>query len=116
LPRIDDLFYQLNGARIFSKKDLLSGYYQLRIKEEDISKIAIHTQCGHYEHMMMHFGLTNALAAFMDLMNRVFKPYLDQFIVGFIDDILIYPRTSEKHTHHLTTILEVLRKTNYMRN
>jgi len=96
LPKIDDLFDQLRDARTFSKIDLCSGYHQLRIKDEDIPKTTFHTRYGHYEFVMMSFGLTNAPTAFMDLMNRVFKPYLDQFVVIFIDDILIYSKTPEE--------------------
>ncbi|GKE93223.1 putative nucleotidyltransferase, ribonuclease H, partial [Tanacetum coccineum] len=110
LPRIDDLFDQLQGSNIYSKIYLRSGYHQLRVREEDISKTAFRTRYGHYEFQVMPFGLTNAPAVFMDLMNRVYKPYLDKFMIVFIDDILIYSRNEKEHEEHLKTILELLKK------
>nr|GEZ20881.1 putative reverse transcriptase domain-containing protein [Tanacetum cinerariifolium] len=110
LPRIDDLFDQLQGTCCFSKIDLHSGYHQLRVREEDIPKTAFRTRYGHFEFTVMPFGLTNAPAVFMDLMNRVCKPYLDKFIIMFIDDILIYSRSEEEHEADLKTILDLLKK------
>jgi hypothetical protein len=109
LPRTDDLVDQLQGARVFSKVNLRLGYHQVRVKEEDILKIAFRTHYGHYEFLVMSFGLTNAPAVFMDTMNRVFHDYLDQFTVVFIDDILIYSKTSEEHEEHLRKVFERLR-------
>ncbi|GKA26351.1 reverse transcriptase domain-containing protein [Tanacetum coccineum] len=110
LPRIDDLFDQLQGSSIYSKIDLRSGYHQLRVREEDILKTAFRTRYGHYEFRVMPFGLTNSPAVLMDLMNRVYKPYLDKFVIVFINDILIYSRNEKEHEGHLKTILELLKK------
>ena len=110
LPRIDDLFNQLQESCVFSKIDLRSSYYQLKVKDEDVLKTSFHTRYGHYEFLVMPFGLTNAPTAFMDLMNRVFKPYLDQFVVVFIDNILVYSKNKEEHEKHLHIILQTLRE------
>ncbi|GJS03247.1 putative reverse transcriptase domain-containing protein [Tanacetum coccineum] len=110
LPRIDDLFDQLQGSSVYSKINLRSGYHQLRVREEDILKIAFRTHYDHYEFQVMPFGLTNAPAVFMDLMNRVCKPYLDKFVIVFIDDILIYSKNKQEHEEHLKQILELLKK------
>ena len=109
LPRIDDLFDQLRGARVYSMIDLRTGYHQLRVREIDIPKIAFRTRYGHFEFTVMPFGLTNAPAAFMDLMHRVFQPYLDQFVVVFVDDILIYSQSEWEHEYYLRIVLQFLR-------
>nr|GEV50505.1 putative reverse transcriptase domain-containing protein [Tanacetum cinerariifolium] len=110
LLRIEDLFDQLQGSSIYSKIDLRSGYHQLRVREEDIPKTAFRTRYGHYEFQVMSFGLTNAPAIFMDLMNRVCKPYLDKFVIVFIDDILMYSKNEQEHGEHLKLILELLKR------
>ncbi|GJU94466.1 putative reverse transcriptase domain-containing protein [Tanacetum coccineum] len=110
LPRINDLFDQLQGLSVYLKIDLRSGYHQLRVRDEDIPKTAFRTRYGHYEFQVMLFGLTNAPAVFMDLMNRVCKPYLDKFVIVFINDILIYSRNKEEHASYLRIILELLKK------
>ncbi|GJT74549.1 putative reverse transcriptase domain-containing protein [Tanacetum coccineum] len=114
LPKIDDLFDQLQGSGVYSKIDSRSGYHQLRVRDEDIPKTAFRTRYELYEFQVMPFGLTNAPAVFMDLMNRVCKPYLDKFVIVFIDDILIYSRNKEEHANHLRIILEDTQKRNCM--
>ncbi|KAA0046287.1 ty3-gypsy retrotransposon protein [Cucumis melo var. makuwa] len=109
LPRIDDLFDQLQGATVFSKNYLRSGYHELRIKDGDVPKTAFRSRYGHYEFIVMSFGLTNAPAVFMDLMNKVFREFLDTFVIMFIDDILIYSRTEAEHEEHLRIVLQTLR-------
>ena len=110
LPWIDDLFDQLQGAKVFFKIDLRSGYHQLRIKESDVPKTTFGTRYGHYEFLVMSLGLTNAPAAFMDLMNWVFRLYLDMFVIVFIDDILVYLRSELEHERHLGLVLQTLRQ------
>ena len=109
LLRIDDLFDQLRGERVYSKIDFRTGYHQLRVRETNIPKTGFRTGYGHFEFTVMPFGLTNAPAAFMDLMHRVFQPYLDQFDVVFVDDILIYSQSEREHEDHLRIVLQLLR-------
>jgi hypothetical protein len=113
LPRIEVLFEKLRGAHVFSKIDLNSGYHQLRIHEEDIEKTAFCTRYGHYEFIVMSFGLTNAPAAFMEAMNRMLHEFLDDFVVVFLDDILIYSKTEAEHEQHLHLVLGALRKNQF---
>ena len=109
LPWIDDLFDQLQGACIFSKIDLRSEYHQLKVKDSDVSKTTFRTPYGHYEFLVMPFKVTNAPTIFMDLMNRVFRPFLDSFVIVFIDDILIYSCSQEEHEMYLRLVLQTLR-------
>ena len=109
MPRIDALFDQLGGAKYFSKIDLRTGYHQVRVRDQDIPKTAFRTRYRHYQFKVMPFSLTNAPAVFMDLMNKVYQPYLDEFVIVFIDDTLIYSKTEEEHRKHLRIALQVLR-------
>jgi hypothetical protein len=110
LLRIDDLFDQMRGACVFSEIDLRSGYHQLKIRKSDIPKIALRTRYGLYEFTVMSFGLTNEPTYFMYLMNKVFMEYLDNFVVVFIDDILVFSKNKEEHEEHLRLVLEKLRE------
>jgi hypothetical protein len=108
LSRIDDRFDQLKDAKIFLKIDLRSGYHQVRIKDEDINKTTFRTRYGHYEFIVVPFGLSNALVVFMSLMNGVFRDYLDKFVIVFLDGILVYSKSEEEHEKHLRMVLQVL--------
>ena len=110
LPRIDDLFHQLKDAKIFSNIDLRSGYHQVRIKEEDISNTAFKTRYGHYKFTVVPFGLSNAPAVFMFLMNGVFREYLEKFVIVFLDEIIIYSKSEEENEKHLRMVLQVFRE------
>ena len=110
MPWIDDLFDQLREVRVYSMIDLHTGFHQLRVREADIPKTTFRTRYEHFEFIVMLFGLTNALAAFMDIMHRVFQPYLDHFVVVFVDDILIYSESEMDHKGHLRIILQTLRE------
>ena len=109
LSRTDDLIDKLRRARVYSKIDLRTSYHQLRVRETNIPKMAFRTRYGHFEFTVMPFGLTNAPAAFMDLMHMVFQPYLDQFVVVFVNDILIYSPSEWEHEYHLRIVLQLLR-------
>jgi hypothetical protein len=110
LPRIDDLFDQIRGENIFSKIDLRAENHQVRIREEDIHKTTFRTKYGHYEFVVVPFGLTNAPTVFMFLMNGIFRNYLDEFVIVFLDDILIYSKSEEEHENHLRLVLQLLRE------
>ena len=110
LPRIDDLLDQLRGATVFLKIDLRSRYHHILVKPEDVHKAAFRSRYGHYEYVVMPFGVTNASAIFMEYMNKIFWSYLDQFVVVFIDDILIYSKSQEEHVDHLRVVLAILKE------
>ena len=110
LPRIDDLMDQFHGASVFSKIDLRLGYHQILVKADDVQKTAFRSRYGHYEYVVMPFGVTNAPVVFIDNMNRIFRSFLDKFVVVFIDGILIYSRTQEEHAKHLRLVLRVIRE------
>lgn len=109
MPHIYDLFDQLCGARGFLKIDLRIGYHQMKVRKQDVSKTTFRTRYGHYEFLVMPFWLTNVPAVFMDLMNCIFRPYLDKSFVVFVDDILIYSPTEDEHERHLRIVLQLLR-------
>ena len=110
LPRIDDLLDRLHGAKYFTKMDMASGYHQVRLAEEDVYKSAFRTRYGHYEWTVLPFGMTNAPATFMRLMHDIFMPYLDKWVIIYLDDILVFSETEEEHERHVETVLELLRK------
>ena len=110
LPRIDDLFNQMRGEKVFSNIDLSSGYHQVRIKDEDIHKTTFRTRYGNYEFVVVPFSLTNAPATLICLMNNVFSKYLDKFDLVFLDDILVYSKNEEEHEEHLRLTLQVLKE------
>ena len=116
IPRVDELLDQLSGATIFSRIDLKSGYHQIRINEEDVEKSAFRTRYGSFEFLVLPFGMTNAPPTFMRLMNSVFHQYLDEFVILYLDDILIYSRSEEEHLHHVRLVLQLLRRNQFFAN
>ena len=110
LPRMDELFDRILGAKVFTKLDLRSGYHQIPLHPDDAHKTAFNTRYGHFQFTVLPFGLTNAPATFSNLMQSIFHPYLDQFVVVFLDDILIYSKNVEEHQEHLKKVLDILRR------